>query len=458
MKKALLALSFALINSMLFAQDSLSLSGFLQVVHTNHPLFEAARLNVDMASGKLMAARGKFDPTIEVYTSEKTFNGSDYFDHNIAQLKIPVYSGIELKTGYELNTGKYLNPELTTPAEGLYYTEIAVPVLRNLLINQGRAEVLMQEAMLEQSEYELRLAQNNLIYHISSVYWEYQAAYELLKLYRDAIGVAQNRFDFVKRSYSLGKYAAIDTVEAYMEWQRRLALLNETEVNYALNSYALSNQYWLSDSLSDVSFNPLNNPLLHLDSMVALTEVLMVGEHPAIRQIDQKIATAAIKSNLQKQQLLPDLTLRYKPLTAGGESLRYSSENFTWGATFSMPLFLRKERGKLVEANSKLDQLQYERLYKVQGLSNDIRAQKESLLKWQDAVAAQRQNVLAAQRMLEAERRKLQLGSATIFMVNYRERYYLDAQEKLIKTQKEFNKAQSAYLNKLGVDVFQLIN
>lgn len=438
------------------AQDSLTLKVFLESVYQNHPLFNSAEQNIDIAAGKLRSARGNFDPKIQYNSTEKTFNGSDYFNHNLVQLKVPIYSGIELKTGYELNTGKYLNPEMTTPAEGLLFTEISAPLLKGLLLNQGRAEVMIQQALFEQSLFEWQLAQNDLVYLISSAYWEYQSANELLLLYQNAVEVAKNRLSFVKRTSALGKYATIDTVEAYMEWQRRLSLLNEKRAAFNYTSYALSNQYWLNDSLQRVNFTPSWTHVVATDSLTALTNNMKVSRHPAIRQIDQKITAATIDKNLQKQNLLPELTLRYKPLATGGESMQYSSENFTWGATFQMPLFFRKETGKLKAADGKLDQLQYDRLFKVKSLSNDISAYQEAMFNWQEAVKAQKKNVKAAKRMLEAEKRKLELGSATIFMVNYRERYLLESQEKLIKAQKEFNKAQSAYLNKLGVDVLAL--
>lgn len=456
MKKVGVFALFILHGFVVLAQDSLTLGAFLAAVEENHPLFGAARLNVDIAAAKLRAARGNFDPKIEVYNSEKTFDGSDYYDHNLMQLKIPVYSGIEIKSGYELNTGKYLNAEATTPAEGLMFTEISVPVLRGLLMNQGRAEMLMQKAYFDQAQHEWQLAQNDLAYLISASYWEYRASFEMLQLYINAVQIAKNRLSFVKRSFELGKYAGIDTVEAHMEWQRRRSLLNEIRAGYTYSSYALSNQYWRSDSLSSVGFIPSDQHLFVMDTMLAMAERMKVYQHPAIMQIDQKLAAANVDKNLQKQNILPELTLRYKPLTNGGESLRYSPENITWGATFQMPLLFRKEVGKYRAAEGKVDQLQFERMFKIQSLSNDIKSHQETMLFWQDAVSAQERNVEAASQMLEAEKRKLDLGKATIFMVNYRERYYLESQEKLIKARKEFNKAQSAYLNKLGVDLLAI--
>lgn len=439
-----------------FAQDSLTLASFLEAVEQHHPLFGAAQLNVDIAAAKLRAARGNFDPKVEVYNSEKNFDGSQYYDHNLVQLKVPVYSGIEIKSGYELNTGKYLNPEATTPVEGLMFAEISVPVLKGLLINQGRAEMLMQKAYFNQAQHEWQLAQNDLAYLISSSYWEYRASFEMLQLYLDAVDIAEDRLSFVKKTFALGKYAGIDTVEAHMEWQRRISLLNEIKAGFTFSSYALSNQYWRSDSLSTVGFIPSDRHLFAMDTMLAMAERMKVYQHPAIRQIDQKLSAASVDKNLQKQNILPELTLRYKPLTSGGESLRYSSENITWGATFQMPLFFRKEIGKYRAAEGKVDQLEFERMFKIQSLSNDIKSHQEAMLFWQKAVKAQQLNVDAASRMLEAEKRKLQLGDATIFMVNYRERYFLESREKLIKARKEFNKAQSAYLNKLGVDLLSL--
>ncbi|MBI1182677.1 hypothetical protein GC194_00290 [bacterium] len=455
--KTAATLLFSLVFTALGAQDSLSLADFLKRVYQHHPLLSAASENVAMAAGKLKSARGVFDPKVEWSSNEKNYNGTKYYNTNLMQLKIPVYSGIEIKTGYELNTGYYLNPQENTPVGGLLYTEFSVPVLRNLVLNQGRAEVQMRQAYLQQSQYELQLAKNELTYYISTAYWEYKAAFDLFALYDDAVQVAQNRLTFVKKAYQLGKYAAIDTVEAYMEWQRRRSLLKQIEAEFIYNQYALSNQFWQRDSLLLATFKPLNHHLLPFDTMRNISNRVAIETHPAIQQINYKITSAGIDKKLQLQSLLPELTLKYKPLVSANAGMQYSNENITWGATFQMPLYLRKEMGKVQTAEAKYDQLGFEKLYKISSLSNDIKSYEQAMLQLYAAVQHQQKFVAAAQTMLNAEKRKLELGNTSIFMINYRERYLLEATEKLIKTTKDFNKAQTAYLNKLGIDIYSLL-
>jgi outer membrane protein TolC len=439
-----------------WGQDSLDLRSFLALVQAHHPLYQAAELEVEMAAGKLRAARGQFDPKLAWARYEKEYKGSTYYDYHQLELKVPIYSGIEVKAGYELNTGQYLNPESGTPLGGLYYTEISLPLLRNLLIDQARAEVKMQQAMLRQSTHEFQLARNDLSYLISVAYWEFKAAWDLRLLYQEAVEIAADRQYFVVRSYELGKYAAIDTVESYMEWQRRHSLLAQAEASLHLVRNALSNQFWMSDSLSQVTFWPSTQPLMPIDSLRLLAWRLEVDRHPLIQVMDEKIAIASIDKTLQRQGLLPQFDIRYKPLATNTVGYNFSSSSATWGAWLSMPLFLRKETGKLQVATTKLEQLEWERNFKVQALANDINAYAQAVEYLSDALKRQRNNVDAARRMLEAERRKLELGSTTIFMINYRERYLYESQEKLIKTFKEYQKAQAAYVHKFGLDASQL--
>ena len=56
-------------------------------------------------------------------------------------LKIPIWSGIELNSGIYKNSGSFINPEDYVQSEHLWYTGITIPIGKNLLIDSRVAEI-----------------------------------------------------------------------------------------------------------------------------------------------------------------------------------------------------------------------------------------------------------------------------------------------------------------------------
>jgi outer membrane protein TolC len=84
MKKVYLL--FLLLTSFTWSQnqsnnDLLTLDAYLGYVKQFHPLVKQANLEVSQAQAGIIAARGGFDPKIEVDYENKQFKNSEYFVH-----------------------------------------------------------------------------------------------------------------------------------------------------------------------------------------------------------------------------------------------------------------------------------------------------------------------------------------------------------------------------------------
>ena len=84
-----------------FAQQTLSLEEFLRLVRTYHPVAKQAALGVELAKAEVTSARGAFDPRFSNGTSRKEFDGLLYYDHQISEVKIPTWFGVDVVAGVE---------------------------------------------------------------------------------------------------------------------------------------------------------------------------------------------------------------------------------------------------------------------------------------------------------------------------------------------------------------------
>ena len=143
----------------------LSLDELYKQILENHPVAKQAQLLSENAKQQLRLSRGYFDPKIKSTYDTKEFHETEYYSLWKTELKIPVWlGGIDLKAGYEKNTGYYLNPEHNTDdGRGLPYAGISVPIGKGLFIDERRASVRQAAIFEDISEAEKVKMLNKLI-------------------------------------------------------------------------------------------------------------------------------------------------------------------------------------------------------------------------------------------------------------------------------------------------------
>ena len=104
MKKMFLVFTSLFVLLRVIANDStktLSLNYFLQIVKQFHPVAKQANIIIDKANAGLTIARSSFDPLLSSSGSNKTFDGTSYYQSNTSKISIPTWYGIEVTTGIE---------------------------------------------------------------------------------------------------------------------------------------------------------------------------------------------------------------------------------------------------------------------------------------------------------------------------------------------------------------------
>ena len=418
-------------------QDSLYLDfdQYLELVRMNHPVARQAGLIINRAEANLRKARGAFDPKLESNYDRKEFKKTEYFDILNAGLKIPTWYGIELKAKYENNSGEFLNPQNKVPEDGLFAAGISVPVGQGLFINDRMAALRQAKIFRKQSEAEQQIMLNDILYQASVAYFDWLMAYRELKLYRNFRENAALRLEGVKSSFEAGDKPAIDTVEAKISFQNRSLELEQARVDYIKASLKLGTFLWQEDNI------PLEINENLFPTQARLNETIEIGlqdleleSHPKIRSLSYKIQALEYEKRLKANKLLPDLNLEYNFLTEDYDQLNsLNYDEYKFGIKFSLPLFLRKERGVLQLSKIKLENAGFDLYTGRLDLRNKIQALREQLesLKVQNELA---QGLVTSYRqMLQGEERKLELGESSIFLVNSRETSLLSARQKQIR-------------------------
>ncbi|MEW7278029.1 TolC family protein [Aquimarina sp. 2201CG1-2-11] len=452
-------------NELNSSQQVLSFEEYLGYVKQYHPLVKQANLQLSIGEANLLKARGGFDPKVSVDYDRKKFKQTEYYDQLNATFKIPTWYGIEFKANFEENTGQFLNPNLTVPDGGLYSAGVSFSLAQGFLINERMAMLKKARFFIDQTKAQRELLVNHLIFEASLAYFKWVKANTEQEIYADFLSNALLRFQGIKRSVESGDKASIDTTEAKITYETRKLNLEAARLKTRKAALKVGTFLWLNDVPLEIKENvspvfPDSSAISNSLYLEGITNNLKILEnHPKIRTITAKINGVRIDRSLKRNKLLPKLDFQYNFITPDGDQLNsFNTANYKAGVNFSIPLFLRKERGDVKLADLKLKDANFERAATSLTLQNRIIEANAEIVSLQEQNSLIRGIVISYKTMLTAEERKFELGESSLFLVNSREQKLIEAQLKANTLQIKFLKANASLYNALGISEPEIMN
>jgi outer membrane protein TolC len=148
-----------------------------------------------------------------------------------------------------------------------------------------------------------------------------------------------------------------------------------------------------------------------------------------------------VEKRFRIEMLKPQLDVTYHALLIPSHpnDLIYNSNNYKWGLQFSFPLLLRKERGELKLVNLKIKETQNMLELKKSELFLKANNYYNLYQYYLNQLSVLNQLVERYQKMLDAEKAKFLAGESSVFLVNARENFLLDAQIKQVSFYAKLN-------------------
>jgi len=453
----MLTLSLALMCSCIVASVEaqvpavLTREVFVRAVLENHPMARQAALRPVLGEATVRSARGGFDPLATANYDEKQFDEKNYFQLFDAGLKVPTWYGVELFAGYQENSGDLLNPQNSTPGDGLIKVGGQVSVGQGLFIDQRRATLRKSQAYLRATQAEQEQMLNDLLLQALSDHTDWVAAYRALEVSNSAVDLANARLDNVRGSWRGGDRPAIDTLEAYLQLQDRQMRQQQASLNFRNAGLRLSNHMWNAaqqplELQSGVIPDPadLASPATFQLADTAITNAVL--DHPLLAQASARIDQLEIDRRLRNEYLKPELDLKYQWLGNGGalnneQGTTLLGDGYQFGVGFQVPLFLRRERGELTIAKLRLTDaslgLERDRLR----IRNRINERVNDINVFADQVLTGADMVVNNERLLSGENQRFAAGESSLFLVNAREVPLIDTRIRQIELEARLRKA-----------------
>ncbi|MCY7357962.1 MAG: TolC family protein [Rudanella sp.] len=433
-------------------------SDMADLMTTNHPLVRLANSLPDEARQELLQARGFFDPKLTSGFDRKQFGdaskpGSLYYNNWVNELKVPVWlGGADFKLTYDRFTGARVNPEYQTPNAGLLGVGVSVPIGQGLLIDSRRATLRQAQLLPSLADAERVKQINKLWLSAAKDYWNWYLAQRQVDLLREGFQLADTRFRAVKQRVDLGDAAAIDSVEAQITVQDRQVQLEQALVNLQ-NARLIVSTYLWNESGQPVELPAFAVPQTAPEGLIneALFQTLSqraAEGHPELLSLDLKIRQQVIEEQFRRAMLQPQFSVSGQLLSQAATTTPEARQlygfgwnNYKVGLDFALPLFLRKERGKLRQVQIKTQQLRFDRTQTNRDVLNGVSTAYNELNAIDRQIGLQAKAVINQQRLLQAEQQRFELGESSLFLVNTRETKLIDMRLKLEELRSKYQKA-----------------
>lgn len=424
------------------SQDTLLVNEeqFIRQVLRFHPKLAQSEMKVEEAAAKVQASRAAFDPVWASEWASKTFEDKPYYDYQESYFSWQAPPGITFKAGGNRSRGDFINPELNTPADGLFFAEIAIPLGDGLFRTPEQTKLQQARINEDKSWFQLELVSRNLAYKSAEVFWNWVAGRRELALREEISELASIRLRQTVLRYEQGAATGMDTLEAYTQYltreSDRLAAAQNVEAWYR----AAGSMLW-----EPGLFNRFRENRLAVDTTWYTPDLFrsLSGRNgnlnPLLSLLSLNRRSAQLDYALAREQLKPDLNFKARALS-GQQNLGLTSisgNSAVFGFSAYIPLLSRKERANIRIADLRIRQLETE----INDAERQLMQQYEQFVNQRILLAEQLQqiedNVINAQRLLELENRRLSLGVSTLFLVNARESKYISEQLKLISVKQK---------------------
>ena len=434
----------------------LSLKEILEQAKVYHPIIRQAQLQDHFAEAQLTSAKGMLDPKIESGYNLKAFKETEYYNKFHNSLKIPVWFPIDPKIEAYRNSGEWLSNENYVSSTTDYWqftAGVSLPIGKGLLIDERRSIIKQARLYGNIAESERIKLTNKVMLDIVKAYWEWYFAYEQFKLLQQSLSISRELFDRVKIDHQFGEASVVDTIQAKITYQNRLADYTNARLALTNSRLALSIHLWKENDIPlEITPNtiPKDNEELWIvpaDSSMGTLINWALEKHPEIQKLHAKQKQLKIEEMWNKESLKPELNISYSlidaPINIDGLESPDFYDNYKLGMNFSFPIFLRKERGKLQKTRLYQESNAFELIQTQQKVAAEINATYAELRTSQELSVQYQQLAQNYSRLFQAELLNVENGESDLFKLNIQQDKYIESQIKYLKAQVKFEKLKA---------------
>jgi outer membrane protein len=328
------------------------------------------------------------------------------------------------------------------------------PLLRNFGDTVTKNRILIAQNNLSISREDFRLQVIAVTSRVQQAYWDLVFQRQNLEVRRQQLALAERLLEQIRKQVAVGTLAPIEVLQAETNIARTKERIigAENAVRAAEDRLKRVMNLSLTGELADAEILPTDAPGYEPPSLDQNEQIRQALENrPELLQAKITLENQNITLFVDKNQALPTLDLQASlRFNAVDENFEKSlgefepTDRYRWeaGLNFRYPLANRRAKGRMEQSRLAVRQQMLRIKNLEENIIVEVRGTARDVLTNAQRVQASRTASRLAEKQLEAEEKKLQVGLATVFTV-------LDFQEDLaVERSNEIN-ALTEYLKAL---------
>ena len=443
----LLVLSVLILFSLSIAKEIFTEQLIKQYLNEQNPYIYTLIGKKYIYQGKLKYYEGFFDTKLKGKYEKKEYPVSEGLFYSVFIDK-PTYSGIDFSFGYRKAKGVQEYNNIKTGKDGELLIGLKIPILNiKQNIDKRRLNLFLTDFDLKKIDLEFQNKFRKLYLKIITSYYKTLYYKKVLDIEKDLLQKAEKRKEFIVKKIKEGLLPTVYQIEAEQHiinrQQRVLKAKNDFIVQ--LNKFL---KYLNIDSKTFLKSYDLPDLPEPKDLQITLDEAvkLALQNRPDLKEIKVE------KKRLQNEKKFYTL-LKYPKINLS----LYGVHDFNYDSGYKVSLDAvysverRKYLGKSIEIRKKgilLDKKQEKILIE---LKTDLKNIIETLNILKENIKNAQQEISLLKKLEEVERKKLRLGSGTLYFINKREIDTLKAKKRNFKYQLEYITLYKKFFIKLNI-------
>lgn len=439
----------------------LALDEVLDAALRAFPGLMAAEQRKQVAAGQLQTAEGGFDTTLK---SQNRWSVVGLYENNNYDVVIEQPTnlwGSSFFGGWRRGIGDYpiYEGKSLTADDGEARIGINIPLWRNREIDRRRASLQQAELgqLIASHEYDQTLL--DLRRKASHRYWDWVMAGQRLSIAERLLKIAEQRNDGIRQRVAVGdipEFEALDNQRAIIERRERCVaakrLLEQSAIQLSLYWRDADGQPQLPTAELLPEAFPDQEPDIESQFDDALASAKQ--QRPELKRLALQSQQTETELAFQENQRNPALDLR----VIGAKDFGYSKtkinrDELYIGLNVDIPLQQRVAGGRAQSAAANLQRLKWERKGSEDRIAAEVKDVLSALNAARQRLGLSRQQQQAAERLVDGERTRFDLGNTTLLFVNLREMAAGDASLQVAEAAKTLFKAYADYQATLALPI-----
>lgn len=447
MKQTFYVVFIVLLATSAFAQERYGLTEFLRDVEKAHPQLRAAQLETSAADADILQAQSNFDIFLKGKYELKTTDGKEKLDYMNAGVELPLATmfGPRLSAGVKRGEGVSLNPENSTSGSTEVGVGVSLPLWQG--INTDSRRTALAKALLRPELAAISISQerNSLFRTAALRYWDWVESTEQARVAQSILTIAEDRFKQIARRAKEGEVAAIDSIEALQEVERRRGELARAQRTAEQNGIIAATFLWNNDGTpQQTNSQPAPLPAKQTISSIEIEsdKTLSLNRRPEARRVKVQEELFSLDVALANELQRPFVEANGQIVA---DMSTPSLNTFKLGLNVSQPLLFRSANAQEQIAQINTQRVAFQRITIARQIQADIDDALSALDKAEQRIAAAEREVQLATTMQQAEVKRFVAGESTLIFVNIRERALAEAQARLVTARADHFRALASY-------------